>query len=67
MVYGIDVVPAYKSLIIVEYLSSNIASYSREMCEKLYLATVSLQHKISFSKDVNLSLTTKSSKDIRNA
>ena len=46
---------------VVAYGSSKIASYSSNMSESLYVAEVSLVHKITFSEEFNSSLTIKSS------
>ena len=44
----IGIVPAYNSLIIIIYLLSNIASFSREISESFYVAAVSPLHKTTF-------------------
>ena len=46
---------------LVVYGSSKIASYSKEMSKSLYVALVSPGHKITFSEELNSSLTIKSS------
>ena len=59
--YGIDVVLAYISRMVVAYVSSKIASYSSDMFESLYVAEVSPVHKTTFSDELQSSLTIKSS------
>ena len=61
LVYGINVIPLYINPMVVAYGSSKIASYSTDMSESLYVAEVSLVHKITFSEEFNSNLTIKRS------
>ena len=52
--------PVYNSPMLVGYGWSKIATYSSDMSKSLYVAEVSLVHKIIFSEEFNSSLTIKS-------
>ena len=59
--YGITVVPAYNSPIIIAKQLPNITLYSKEISESLYVAAVYPPQKTSFSEKLNSRLTIKSS------